>query len=270
MRFFKIFAALFALFFVACQSESKDSSKVQEKEDIVIKVGATPVPHAEILNFIKPDLKKDGVDLQVVDFTDYVTPNLSLEDGSIDANFMQHKPYLDKINKDRDLHLVSIANIHVEPIAFYSKNAKSIDLLKDGGTIAVPNDPSNMGRSLILLHNNGLIKLKDPTNLYASEVDIVENPHNFVIKPMDAASIPRVFGDVEGAVINGNYALQAKLSAKDALFIEGKESPYANILVVKEGMENNEGILKLKKALQSEDVKKFIIEKYKGEVVPAF
>ncbi|MDO7253190.1 MetQ/NlpA family ABC transporter substrate-binding protein [Helicobacter cappadocius] len=236
----------------------------------VLKVGATPIPHAQILNFIVPALKKEGIDLKVIEFTDYVTPNLALADKSLDANFMQHEPYLKKFDQDRGLNLIAIAKIHVEPLGFYSKKIKSIDELKDGATIAIPNDPSNGGRALILLHNHGLIKLKDPTNLYATEFDIIENPKKIKIRPLEAAMLSKSLNDVDGAVINGNYALQAGLKTKDAIFTEGPESPYANVLVVRKGDENRPSIIKLKNALQSEEVRKFILDTYQGEIVPAF
>ena len=237
-----------------------------------LKVGATPVPHAEILELIKPDLKKQGVELKIVEFTDYVTPNLALSDKEIDANFFQHKPYLDKFSEERKLTLSSIANIHVEPLGLYSKKVKSINNLKNGDTIAIPSDPSNGGRALILLHSKGIITLKDPKNLFATEFDIVKNPKKLKFKPTEVAQLPRILPDVTAAIINGNYALQANLSpAKDSLILEGKESPYANILVVRKGDEKKEDIQKLLKALRSEKVKKYINEKYSdGSVVPAF
>lgn len=246
------------------------SASTQEK--VVLKVGATPVPHAEILEFIKPDLAQEGIDLQIVPFTDYVQPNISLNDGSLDANFHQHKPFLDALKADKGLKLESIATIHIEPMGLYSKNLKSIDELPQNATIAIPNDPSNGGRALLLLNAKGLIKLKDPNNLLATELDIAENPKGIKIKPVEAALLPRVLDDknVAAAVINGNYALQAGLKGSDALIQEGKESPYANILVVQETRVNDESLQKLKKALQSQKVKDFIEEKYKGEIVPAF
>lgn len=236
-----------------------------------LKVGATPVPHAELLEFVKADLKANGVDLKVVEMTDYVTPNLALADGEIDANFFQHKPYLDKFASERNLKLSIVANIHVEPLGLYSKKIKSVNDLKKGDTVAIPNDPSNGGRALILLHNNGIITLNDPTNLYATEFDIVKNPKNLKFKAVEAAQLPRVLADVSVAVINSNYALEAGLNTTtDAILVEGKESPYANIITVKTGNEKNEDIKKLISALQTEKVKKFIVEKYKGAVVPAF
>lgn len=235
-----------------------------------LKVGATPVPHAQILRFITPALKAQGVDLKIIDFTDYVMPNLALEEKNLDANFMQHKPFLDKISKDRNLHLKSIANVHIEPIGAYSKKIKSIKELKNGALILIPNDPTNGGRALILLHNNGLITLKDSSNLSSNEADIIKNPKKLKIKALEAAILPKALGDGDLAVINGNYAMQIGLTTKDALIIEDSRSPYANILVVREGDENKEDIIKLKNALQSPELKTFLLENYKGEIVPAF
>lgn len=236
-----------------------------------LKVGATPVPHAELLNLVKEDLKTEGVDLKVVEFTDYVTPNLALVEGELDANFFQHFPYLEKFSNERGLNLVSAGKVHVEPLGVFSQKIKDIKDLSNKATIAIPSDPSNGGRALILLHNNGIIKLNDPTNLYVTEFDIVENPKKLKFKPIEAAQLPRVLPDVEAAVINGNYALEAGFSpVEDSLLLEGAESPYANIIAVKSGDESKEDIQKLLKALQSKKVSDYIGANYKGGVVPAF
>lgn len=267
---------LVGLAFVGCGDGKKDgestakAQNVEQDSKVVLKVGATPVPHAEILEFIKPDLEKEGIDLQIVQFTDYVTPNSALNDGSLDANFHQHKPFLDSLINDRGYTLTPIANIHVEPIGLYSNKFKNIDELPNGAVIAIPNDPSNGGRALLLLEAENLIKLTDSTNLQATELDIVENPKELKIKPVEAALLPRTLGDVDAAVINGNYALQAGLSSADALILEGAQSPYANILVVQSSKVDDENLQKLKNALQSQKIKDFIQEKYKGEIVPAF
>ena len=236
-----------------------------------LKVGATPVPHAELLNLVKEDLKTKGVDLKVVEFTDYVTPNLALAEGELDANFFQHFPYLEKFSNERGLNLVSAGKIHVEPLGVFSQKIKDIKDLPNKATIAIPSDPSNGGRALILLHNSGVIKLNDPTNLYVTEFDIVENPKKLKFKPIEAAQLPRVLPDVDAAVINGNYALEAGFSpVEDSLLLEGAESPYANIIAVKSGDESKEDIQKLLKALQSKKVSDYIGANYKGGVVPAF
>lgn len=236
-----------------------------------IKIGATPVPHAEILNHIKPNLAKEGVEIDIIEFTDYVTPNLALNDGDIQANFFQHTPYLNKFSEERGLKLTSAGTVHVEPLGVFSKKVKSVAELKEGAKFAIPNDPSNGGRALLLLHNNGIITLKDPANLYSTEADIAQNPKKLKFVALEAAQLPRVLRDVDAAVINGNFALEADLNpVKDAILIEGKESPYANILVVKDGNQNNEDIVKLIKVLQSQTTKQFIDTQYKGAVVPAF
>ncbi|WP_082942581.1 MULTISPECIES: MetQ/NlpA family ABC transporter substrate-binding protein [unclassified Helicobacter] len=252
-------------------AESKADSKVAEsKAQKELKVGATPIPHAQILRFVAPMLQEKGVTLKIVEFTDYVMPNLALAEKSIDANFMQHKPFLDKISKDRNLDLLSIAQIHIEPIGGYSARIKDIKELKNGATVMIPNDPTNGGRALILLHNSGLITLKDPNNLSATSSDIIQNPKKLKIKALEAALLPKVLKDADLAIINGNYAMQVNLTTKDALILEDSRSPYANILVVRKGDESRADIQALKEVLQSEATKKFIIDTYKGEVIPAF
>lgn len=258
------------LAFIGCGDDKADSHIESNTQKITLKVGATPVPHAEILEFIKPDLAEEGIDLQIVAFTDYVTPNASLDDGSLDANFHQHKPFLDSLKSDRGYTLEPIANIHIEPIGLYASKFKNIDELPNGAVIAIPNDPSNGGRALLLLEVENLIKLADSANLQATELDIVENPKELKIKPVEAALLPRTLDDVDAAVINGNYALQAGLSSANALILEGAQSPYANILVVQSTRVNDENLQKLKKALQSQKVKDFIQQHYQGEIVPVF
>lgn len=237
--------------------------------NVVLKVGATPEPHAVLLNLVKDDLAKEGVNLQVVEFTDYVTPNEALENGELDANYYQHIPYLESFNRERGFHLVSAGGIHVEPFAVYSRKYTSIADLPDGATIAVPNDPTNEGRSFLLLQSAGLLKLKDGAGLEATPVDIAENPKNFKFQEVEAASLPRVLDDVDAACINGNYAIPAGLNVKkDGLVVEGADSPYVNVIAVKEGNENNEAVQKLVQALKSKKVQDYVAEKYpNGEVV---
>ncbi|AVL71996.1 methionine ABC transporter substrate-binding protein [Oligella urethralis] len=236
-----------------------------------LSIAATPVPHAEILEHIKPALKDAGVDLDIKVFTDYVQPNQQVADGQIDANFFQHKPYLDSFNKERGTDLVSVGLVHVEPFGAYSKKIDNIENLKEGARVAIPNDPSNGARALLLLEKNGLIKLKDPENLLATSRDVSENPKQLKFTELEAATLARVLDDVDLALINTNYAIEAGLNPlEDALIIEGSESPYANLVAVKAGNEKDGRVEKLLKALQSEDVKKFIADKYKGAVVPAF
>ncbi len=259
---------ILSLLVVGCTSKADESSN---EEIITLKVGATPVPHAELLEFVKPKLKEAGINLEIVEFTDYVRPNLALSEGEIDANFFQHAPYMESFAKEHNLELTSVAKIHVEPLGFYSKKLKSIDELSEGALIAIPNDPTNEGRALIFLDTNGIIKLKDDAGLEATESDIAENPKNLVFKPIDAAQLPRTLDDVDGAIINTNYALEAGLNpSSDALIIEGSESPYSNIITVTSENKDNELIGKLVEALQSEEVKEFILEKYEGAIVPTF
>ena len=237
-----------------------------------IKVGATPEPHADLLNLIKDDLKAVGVDLKVIEFTDYVTPNEAVESGEIDANYFQHIPYLESFNTERGYHLVNAGGIHVEPFALYSKKVKSIKDLKKKARIAIPNDPTNEGRALLLLAEAGLITLNPKAGITATVQDIISNPLKLKFTEVEAASLPRVIVDVDAAIINGNYAIPAGLSAKkDGLFVEGSSSPYVNIVAVKAGNENKPEIKALVKALQSEKVRKYIEEKYpNGEVVVVF
>jgi len=241
--------------------------------DVVLKVAATAVPHAEILNHIKPALKKQGIELQVREFSDYVQPNAAVEDKLLDANFFQHQPYLDSYNKDRKSSLVAVpgGKIHVEPFGAYSRKIKNLGELKEGASIAIPNDPSNGGRALLLLAKQGLIELKDPRSLTPTALDVVKNPKKLKFRELEAPLLPRALADVDLALINTNYAIEAKLNpTKDALFIEGKDSPYANIVVARKDRAGSPEIAKLVKALQTEDVKKFLQDKYQGAIVPAF
>lgn len=236
-----------------------------------LSVAATPVPHAELLELVKPTLAKEGVELDIKVFTDYVQPNQQVADGNLDVNFFQHKPYLDSFNKEHKTDLVVVGQVHVEPFGAYSQKIKSIADLKEGAQVALPNDPSNGARALLLLQAEGLIKLKDPDNILATSRDIAENPKKLRFRELEAATLPRVLPDVDLALINTNYALEAGLNPlKDALFIEGSDSPYANILVTVPAKAESADVKALVKALNSEEVKTFIAEKYKGAVVPAF
>ncbi len=237
-----------------------------------LKVGATPEPHADILNLIKDDLAAEGIDLKVIEFTDYVTPNEAVESGEIDANYFQHIPYLESFNTERGYHLVNAAGIHVEPFALYSKKIKSVKDIKKKSRIAIPNDPTNEARALLLLQEAGLIKLAPDAGITATVQDITDNPLKLKFSEIEAASLPRVLSDVTAAVINGNYAIPAGLSAaKDGLFVEGSSSPYVNVIAVKAGNENTPAIKALIKAVQSEKVRNYIKERYpNGDVVAVF
>ncbi|MCW2268846.1 MULTISPECIES: MetQ/NlpA family ABC transporter substrate-binding protein [Pseudomonas] len=234
-------------------------------------VAATPVPHAEILEFVKPALAKEGVDLKVKVFTDYIQPNVQVAEKRLDANFFQHQPYLDEFNKAKGTHLVSVAGVHLEPLGAYSSKYKKLDELPSTATVVIPNDATNGGRALLLLDKSGVIKLKDNTNILSTVKDITENSKNLKFRELEAATIPRVLTQVDLALINTNYALEAKLNPeKDALVIEGSDSPYVNILVTREDNKDADAVKKLVAALHTPEVKKFIEEKYKGAVKPAF
>ena len=234
-------------------------------------VAATPVPHAEILELIKPTLAKEGVDLEIKVFTDYVQPNVQVAEKHLDANYFQTLPYLESFNKGKGTNLTTVIGVHVEPFGGYSKKVKNLSELKDGATIAIPNEGSNSGRALILLQKAGLIELKDPSNAVSTPKDIAKNPHNFKFKELESALLPRVLDQVDLDMINTNYALEAGLNpATDALIIEGADSPYVNFLVARPDNKDSVAIQKLAKALTSPEVKAFIAEKYKGAVLPAF
>jgi D-methionine transport system substrate-binding protein len=271
----KLFLALLAVFSIAlvvagCGGDSKPAANSGDKK-VVLKVGATPVPHAEILNLIKPQLAKEGVDLQIIEFSDYVKPNLSLADKELDANFFQHTPYLEKFASERNLPLVAYTKVHIEPMGVYSKKLKDLNNVPSGAKVAIPNDPTNGGRALALLQSAKLLKLRDGVGISGTPGDIVDNPKNLQIVEIEAALLPRSMDDVDLSVINSNFAMEAQLNpVKDSLFTEPKDSPYANILAIRKGDDKRPELQKLDKALTSPEVKKFIEEKYKGAVVPAF
>jgi len=239
--------------------------------DETLTVAATPVPHAEILEFVKPALAKEGVDLKVKVFTDYIQPNVQVAEKRLDANFFQHQPYLDEFNKAKGTSLVAVTGVHLEPLGAYSSKIKKIEDLPGGANVVIPNDATNGGRALLLLDKAGVIKLKDSKNILSTVKDIAENPKDLKIRELEAATIPRVLTQVDLALINTNYALEAKLDpSRDALVIEGNDSPYVNILVSRADNKDSDAMKKLAEALHSPEVKKFITEKYKGAVLPAF
>jgi len=272
-----LLSAVLAFSLAACgktenaPSPSAGGEQGGAQQEVTLKVGASPVPHAEILKFIQPKLKEQGVNLEIKEFTDYVQPNVQVNEKQLDANFFQHKPYLEQFNKDQNMTLVEVVPVHIEPFGAYSKKIKKVDELADGATVALPNDPTNLGRALALLEKNGLIKLKEGAGISGTVKDVVENKKNLQFKEVEAAMLPRVLEEVDLALINTNYALEAKLvPTKDALFIEDKESPYANYLVARPDNKESEAIQKLAKALNTPEVKTFIEQQYKGAVVPAF
>lgn len=261
-----VLVGILSLALVGCGGSSKEDDKT-------ITIGVSPVPHEEIMEHVKPKLEEKGYKVNIKEFTDYVTPNKALAEGSLDANYFQHIPYLNEQNKAENLDLTYTAKVHLEPLGLYSKSLKKIGDLKDGLTIAIPNDPSNEARSLRLLEANGLIKVKDGELVTVK--DITENKKNLKFKELEAAAIPRSLDDVDAAIINGNYAIDAGFSVKkDALIAEDKDSeaakPYANIIAVRNDNKDSQKIKDLTEALTSEDVKNFINEKYDGSVIPAF
>lgn len=262
--------ALAVLALAGCGDEG--GTKAADGGTKVLKVGATAVPHAEILEQVKEDLKAQNIDLQIVEFNDYIQPNLALNDKELDANFFQHAPYLENFIKEHpEVKAVSAAGIHIEPMGIYSHKVKALSELKDGGLVGIPNDPTNGGRALILLSKAGLITLQDDKNIAATIQDVVDNPKNLSFQELEAAQVPRAIDDLDLAVINSNFAMQVQLNpVKDSLFIEDSTSPYVNVIAVREGDEERPEIKALIKALQSDKVKKFIEEKYNGAVVAAF
>lgn len=256
-------------------SASSSSSTEQKEEIKVLKVGAVPVPHSEILTFIKDKLKEKGVDLQIVEFTDYVQPNLALQNKELDANYFQHQPYLTDFNKKNNTQLSATVAVHFEPLGLYPGKTRNLNDLKEGDTIAVPNDTTNEARALLLLQAAGILKIKDDAGLEATVKDITENPKKIKIKELEAAQISRSLKDVNLAVINGNYAIEAGLSAaKDALKAEDKDSlaakTFANIITIRTGDENRKEIKILNEVITSAEVRDFINQKYKGAVIPVF
>ncbi|HZJ83555.1 MAG TPA: MetQ/NlpA family ABC transporter substrate-binding protein [Clostridia bacterium] len=247
----------------ACGSSSDESASII--------IGVSSEPHATLVELIVDDLKEEGIDVEIIEFTDYVTPNTSLDDGDIDANFFQHKPYLEDFVENQGMKLVSLGGVHIEPMALYSSSINSIEDLQDGSEISIPNDNVNGGRALLLLEANGLIKLDKDSGVEVTEKDIIDNPKNLKINPLEAAFLPRTLDEVDAAVINGNYALEAGLNpVDDGLIIEDADSPYVNVVVVRDGEEKEEKFIKLLKALQSDKVKAYIEDNYNGGVVPAF
>lgn len=258
----------------AAETETAETEATAETESKgTITVAATSVPHAEILEAAKPILAEQGWDLQITEFQDYVQPNEVVEAGDFDANYFQHVPYLNSFNEEKGTHLVAVGNIHYEPLGIYPGTESDLNAISDGATIAVPNDTTNEARALLLLQDNGLITLKDGAGIEATVKDIAENPHNIKFTELEAAQVSRVLPEVSFAVLNGNYALEAGLNAQtDALAIETSDSEaaktYVNVIVVKEGNENNEGVKALVDVLKSDEIKKFINDTYQGSVVP--
>ncbi len=251
-----------SLALVGCGSSNGDS---------VLKVGASPEPHSKILELVEDDLKEKGIKLEILELDDYVTPNLSLDDGELDANFIQHKPYLESFNEENGTDLIPLGSVHIEPMGVFSEKISSIDELEDDAEVTIPNDATNGARALLLLENNGLIKLDKDAGFNATEKDIVENPKNLKFQALEAATLPRTLDEVDISVINGNYALPAGLNVtEDALLVEENSSPYGNIITIRNGDEDREDLNALMDALQSDKIRKYIEDTFEGAVVPGF
>ncbi|MCI9130241.1 MAG: ABC transporter substrate-binding protein [Eggerthellaceae bacterium] len=262
-----------------CSGSSDSSSQASGSDaaatdDTTIVVGASPTPHAEILNQIKEELANEGYNLEVVEYNDYVLPNTALEEGEIDANYFQHITYLNDFNEENDTHLVDAADVHFEPFGLYSSKVDALDQLQDGAVVAVPNDTTNEARALLLLEQEGLIKLKEGAGLTATVIDIEENPKNLQIQEVEAAQVPRTLDEVDLAAINGNYALNAGLNVADAIATESDQGEaaqaYVNVIAVKDGNQDSAKTQALVKALETDAVKQFIAENYNGAVVAVF
>jgi D-methionine transport system substrate-binding protein len=273
-RFFLLAAGSFTVVVSSCNHPQENAVAPQgESQSASIKVGVNPVPRGEILKFVKDNLaQKAGLNIEIVEFSDYVQPNLALKDNQIDANYFQHVPYMEDFGKQRNIDMVSVVAVHIEPLGLYSKRVKSLNEVKSGAAIAIPNDATNLGRSLKLLSDNTLLKLKSGAGVGATVQDIEQNAKGLDFKELEAAQLPRSLDDVDLAVINGNYAIEVGLKPnQDALALETADNnPYANVLSVLRGRENDANVQALSKLLTSPEVKQFINDKYQGSVLPAF
>lgn len=268
----KLFAAVLitttCLFAVGCGSSSNSGASGDKKE---IKMGVTAGPHAEVMEEVAKEAAKQGITIKVVEFNDYVQPNKALAEGDLDMNSMQHQPYMDNVVKKQGLKITSIGKTIILPMAVYSHKYKDIKDVADGAKVTIPNDPTNGARALLLIQQAGLIKLKNGNSVDASVTDITENPKNLQFVELDAAQIPRSLDDTDLACVNTNYAIPAGLNPqKDSILVESKDSPYANVMAVRQGDENNETYKKVLEIYQSEPIKKFIEEHFQGTILPAF
>ena len=254
---------LLALIMFACAVTAQAAEKLV--------VGASPTPHAEVLEQIRPLLLKEGIELEIKVFTDYIQPNVQLAEKRLDANFFQHKPFMDEFNRTRGTNIQAVADIFIAPFGAYSRKVLKVSELKEGATVAIPNDAVNGGRALQLLHQAGVIQLADPKNNMATEKDIVGNPKKIKIKQLEAPMLPRALGEVDLAVINTTFALEAKLDPnKDALFLEGDKSLFINLLAARPDNRNSAAMVKLVQALRSPEAKQFILTRFKGSLLPVF
>ncbi|MBD2256090.1 MetQ/NlpA family ABC transporter substrate-binding protein [Pseudanabaena sp. FACHB-2040] len=279
-RFFLITAGSFTAtaLFAGCEPSQPQTTTEGAGADAPaggspLRVGASPVPHAEILRYVQENLAADaGLSLEIVEFTDYVQPNLALNDGQLNANFFQHVPYMEDFSQERGLNLVAVTAVHLEPLGLYSRRISALSEVADGAQLAVPNDATNLGRALILLQSNQLLQLTADAGVGATPADIESNPRNIRLVELEAAQLPRALDDVDLAVINGNYAIESGLNpSQDALALEAaQDNPYANVLAVVQGQEDNPQIQQLATLLTSPQVKQFINDQYQGAVIPAF
>ncbi len=264
-------AAGIAFSLAGCGGKDEAAAPKEASAAKTLTIGVSPVPGGDIMNFLKPRFTEKGVELKVVEFSDYIQPNMALADKSLDANFFQHKPYLDDFMKQHHLRLESLVPVFIAPIAVYSKTLKDPKAIPDGASVSIPNDPTNGGRALLLLQHLGLIKLNDPNNIFVTPADIVENPKNLKIIEVEAAQLPRSLDDVAMGVINCNFALGAGLNpVKDSIAIEAKDSPYANVVAIRAGEASRPEIQTLKELMNSPELRKFIEEKYQGSLLPTF
>lgn len=261
----RLFPLIVLIFFGFCSCNSSATNKSQ------LKIAATAIPHAEMLEAIRKDIEEEGYELQILTITDYNLPNRMLAEKEISANFFQHIPFLEDQIKRFNYPITCYVKVHIEPLGFYSKKIQEISSLKDKSLIAIPSDPTNEARALLLLQKQGLIQLKDPNNFLSTPQDIISNPHHFSFKEIDASILARTLVDVDGAIIPTNFALQAHLNPlKDALFIEDADSPYVNVIAICKTEGQQKDLLVLKKWMNSEKMRAFILEKYQGALVPAF
>jgi D-methionine transport system substrate-binding protein len=266
--FFLILTSILVLILLTgCQDE-----EIPQVESNKIRVAASPTPHALILERVKDILKEQGYTLEIIEYKDYIQPNIVVNNGLVDANFFQHKPYLDNFNKENKTKLVSVAQIHFEPLGIYAGRSSDIKYINNNATIAIPNDASNRARALLLLERNGLIKLRIGASLTASQADIIRNPYGIYIVEIEARQIYKVIPNVDFIVLNGNYALSAGLNVLDALSLEEQDSEaaqtYANIIAVKEGDQNRKAVIALIEALKDKRIKQYINDTFRGSVVP--
>ena len=256
-----------AALLAGCSSAGGAGSKLKK-----IRIVATTTPHAEVLEYIAPDLLERGVEIEIIDAPDYNMPNRALAAKEADANYFQHVPYLTQQIQDFDYKIESLVGVHIEPMGFYSKKIKSLDELRDGAVISVPNDPSNEARALVILHNNKIIELDNPKNTQATIINIVSNPKNIQFQEIDAAMLSRTLDDVDGSIINSNYAMEADLvPTKDAIVIESaQDNPYVNLVAIRSEDVGKPEFQILKEVITSDKVRQFLLDKYEGAVVPAF